>query len=301
MAVPGSVLLNTLSALYEGKTVTLAERGGNLLIKTPHGTTTIKAQPHEDFPSIPKPTGAKTFTLPAEMLTEGFRSVWYSASISSVKPELSSVYVYPYDGKTYFVATDSFRLAEKAIVSKSGVPEFDALLVPFKNIGEIIRVLEQVRGDVSVSLTQNQISFSFDETYLTSRLVDGTFPDYKQIIPKEFVTEATVLKQDLLNILKKTTVFSDNFHQVRFKLDPEKKVFTLSSKNSDVGEAIDDVPASLSGDPLEISFNYKYLLDVFQSIHTDSVTLSFSGKSRPLVIRGVAEPSFLYLVMPMNK
>lgn len=301
VAVPGSVLLNTLSTLYEGKTVTLSVKDGNLIVKTGSGTTTIKAQPHDDFPTIPQAVGAKHFGVKASVLLEGLRAVWYSASVSSVKPELSSVYVYPYDKKVYFVATDSFRLAEKSVPVKGSVPEFDALLIPFKNITEIIRVLERVEDEVRVSLTQNQISFSYGTLYLTSRLIDGSFPDYKQIIPKEKTTEVVVLKQDFINVLKKTTVFSDNFNQVRIKLDPEKKVFTVSSKNNDVGETVDNVHASLSGEPLEISFNYKYIVDAFQALHTDSITLSFSGLSRPMIMQGSSDTSFLYLVMPMNK
>lgn len=301
VAVSGSVLLNTLSALSGEKTVVLTLKEGNLFVKSKGGATTIKAQSHDDFPTIPEPGGVK-ITLAKDILHEGLKSVWYSASVSSVKPELSSVYVYMYDKKLYFVATDSFRLAEKSVPLKGGVPEFESFLIPFKNIPEIIRSFEYGEGGtVDLSLTQNQVSFVYDTFYLTSRLVDGSFPDYKQIIPKEFVTEAVLLKQDFVAVLKKATVFSDNFHQVRMKIDPGKKFFTLSAKNSDVGESTDTLPAALTGDVLEISFNYKYILDAFQSLHTDSVSLSFAGMSKPMVIRGVSDPSFLYLVMPMNK
>jgi len=301
VAVPGLVLLNTLNALYEGNIVTLSVDEGNLIVKTVGGSTTVKAQPHEDFPNIPQAVGAKSFNIEAKVLLEGFRAVWYSASVSSIKPELASVYVYLYNKKIYFVATDSFRLAEKAVPVSGSVPEFDPILIPFKNITEIIRILDLVEGEVKVSLTPNQLSFSFGSLYLTSRLIDGSFPDYKQIIPKEYTTEVVVLKQDFINVLKKTIIFSDNFNQIRIKLDPEKKMFVISSKNSDVGETKDDVHASLSGEPLEISFNYKYINDAFQALHTDSISLSFSGLSKPMIMRGVSDPSFLYLVMPMNK
>ena len=301
VAVPGHILLNTISSLYEGKTINLSISGGNLVVKTPNGTTTIKAVPHEDFPTIPHPEGAKNFHLPKEVLLTGLKSVWYSASLSSIKPELSSVYVYPHDKKIYFVATDSFRLAEKAVPVKGLVPDFDHILIPFRNIVEIIRVLEFAEGDVLVSIAQNQISFSYGSTYLVSRLIDGSFPDYKQIISKEVTTEAVVLRQGFINVLKKTTIFSDSFNQIRFKIEPEKKMFVISSHNNDVGETIDNLNAALTGDSLEISFNHKYIIDCFQSLNADSVSLSFGGLSRPMVIRGVADNSFLYLVMPMNK
>jgi len=301
VAVPGNILLNTIMSVYDGKNITLSLSSGNLVIKTPNSTTTIKAIPHEDFPSIPRPEAAKNFHLPKENLLIGLKSVWYSASLSSIKPELSSVYVYQYDKKIYFVATDSFRLAEKTTPTKGAVPDFDHLLIPFRNLGEIIRVLEHSEDDVLVSIAQNQISFSYGTTYLVSRLINGAFPDYKQIIPKEVTTEVVILKQDFINTLKKTTIFSDSFNHIRFKIDPEKKLFTVSSHNSDVGETVDNVHAALSGEPLEISFNYKYIMDCFQSLNADSISLSFSGLSRPMVMRGVSDASFLYLVMPMNK
>ena len=122
-----------------------------------------------------------------------------------------------------------------------------------------------------------------------SRLIDGSFPDYKQIISKEVTTEAVVLRQDFINVLKKTTIFSDSFNQIRFKIEPEKKMFVISSHNNDVGETIDNLNAALTGDSLEISFNHKYIIDCFQSLNADSVSLSFGGLSRPMVIRGVAD------------
>ncbi len=301
VAVSGSVLQHTLSSIYEGKTVSLSIKDGNLLVSTTNSKTLIKAQPHEDFPTIPHPQDAQVFKIDPHVFIDGIKSVWYSASLLSIKPELSSVYIYQYDKKIYFVSTDSFRLAEKYIPIKNSIPEFDPILIPFKNVPEIIRILENSDEEVEVAMTQNQISFSYDSVYITSRLIDGTFPDYKQIIPKDIKTEVVVLKQDVVSVLKKTTIFSDTFNQLRFNTQVAQKRFTISSKNTDIGETVDIVHAAISGESLEISFNHKYLTDCFQAIHSDSVSFSFGGLSKPLVIRGVSDTSFLYLVMPMNK
>lgn len=300
IAVPSSIFSNTILSLQNTELVSLESENDNLTVKTRSGKTTIKALPYEDFPTLPLVEGGGSHSIEADVFIRGFQAVWYSASLSAVKPELGSVYVYGKGKKILFVATDSFRLAEK-IIPKDIPDSFGSFLIPFRNVPEIIRVLERAEGDTTVAWNDHQISFSFDKVYLTSRLVNGSFPDYKEIIPKETTTEAIVLKQDIITTLKKTTIFSDKFNQIRFKIEPKKKQFTVYSQNADVGETTDSVPAALSGDPLDIAFNHKYLTDCFPSINADSVSLNFAGVSRPLVIRGVSDPSFLYLVMPMNK
>ncbi|MBM2817459.1 MAG: Beta sliding clamp, partial [Parcubacteria group bacterium] len=199
-----------------------------------------------------------------------------------------------------FVATDSFRLAEKIIKIEKDDNQF-SILVPLKNIPEIIRIFEEFSGEVSICLSKNQISFSDNYNYIVSRLIDGVFPDYKQIIPKEIKTEAIVLKQDLISTLKISNIFSDKFNQVNIKILPSKKVFEITTKNSNIGENTNTVPASLSGDDISVNFNYKYIIDCIQSIDSDSVSLSFNGVSKPMTIRGISDKSFTYIVMPMNK
>ena len=148
---------------------------------------------------------------------------------------------------------------------------------------------------------KNQISFSSDNVYLTSRVIDGVFPDYRQIIPKTSSTNVVLLKQDLLNALKLSNIFSDKFNQVNLKLSPKEKVFELSSANNDIGENKTYLDAALTGESIELSFNYKYFLDCFQSISTDSLSIKFSGAGSPLVVSPLGDTSFIYLIMPMNR
>lgn len=301
VAVPGSVLSNLISNIQNDKNVTLETVDNNLQIKTDHSKTLIKSYPFDDFPTIPKVSDGMSFSLDSKKLVKGFKSVWFSSSLSSVKPELSSVYVYINDNDLIFVATDSFRLAEKKIKIEKDYENNFNILIPLKNIPEITRIFEEFNGDVDVCLSKNQISFSDNENYIVSRLIDGVFPDYKQIIPNETKTEATVLKQDLLSVLKISNIFSDKFNQVNIKILPSKKVFEITTKNSNIGENINTVPASLSGEDISVNFNYKYIMDCMQSIDSDSVSLSFNGISKPMTIRGVSDKSFTYIVMPMNK
>ena len=302
LAVPASILSSFVSQISgDDQIVKIEDVEQNLLISTQKTKGTIKTQAFDDFPSIPRVVDGKNISLSAEAFLKGLKSVWYSSSISSVKPELSSVYVYKDGQNLVFVATDSFRLAEKK-VKLNGNVDFGDILIPFKNIPDIIRVLESIKGDVEVSLNKNLISFSSGDLYLVSRLIDGVFPDYRQIIPKTFSTEIVVLKQDLLSSLKMSNIFSDKFNKISFFVDPKAKIFKIQTKNSDIGENNTTVDASLAGDSIEINFNYKYIADSFQSIDSDSLTMQFSGTNRAMVIKPISgDQSFMYLAMPMNR
>jgi len=298
LAVPGSVLNAIFSNISQNENVQLENEDGNLLIKTKKSKIKIKCTSHEDFPTIPMVTGS-SFEIESKKLTEGIKAVSYSSSVSDIKPEISSVFMYVNQDNLVFVSTDSFRLAEKKIKIK-GLEETLHILIPFKNIGEILRVFGEFQGVIKVCFNKNQISFSSDNIYLTSRVIDGIFPDYRQIIPKDFTTDVVVLKQDLLNALKLSNIFSDKFNQVNLKISPKEKVFELSSANNDVGENKTYLDAVINGVNIELSFNYKYFLDCFQSITTDSISIKFSG-GKPIVISPISDSSFTYLIMPMNK
>lgn len=300
VAVPGSILSSVVGTAPAAVPVTLSLEEKHLSVTHTGSQTNIKTVEAEDFPSLPRVEGGTSITMQAEDFIRGLRAVSYCASTSSIKPELGSVYVQFQGSRVVFVATDSFRLAEKTITVKTAVPE-GSVLLPIRNVPDIVRVLEQKKGDVNIQYNEHQISFSFDTVFLTSRLVEGAFPDYKKIVPQESVTEATMLKQDLLLALKKTGIFSDRFHQVKFDIDPKKKMCTVHADSDEVGETTDEIAATLKGEPIQVSFNQRYVSDCFQSIGTDSVTLFLAGTGRPMIIRGVSDSSFFYLVMPMNK
>jgi len=300
IAVPAT----TLSGFLEnsvGEEVEFVATQEKLKAKSGGASVSINTVSHEDFPTLPKTTG-KSVEISSQKIKEGFGSVWYAASSSSMKPELSSVFVSFNNKKIVFASTDSFRLAEKTIQT-DGVDEFPTLLIPFKNVVEIIRDLDSTDENTIVKITasENQASFSFKDLYITTRLVDGTFPDYKQIIPKEHTTEVVVLKQDLLQALKVTNVFVNRFNQVTFIIDPQKKKFIIETTGAETGESSISLSTSLSGEPLKIGFNQKYITDSFQSIKGDSVTLQLSGVGKPMVIKSVSDPTFIYLTMPMSR
>jgi DNA polymerase III subunit beta len=299
LAISGSVLNAVFSNISQNENIFIESENENLIIKTKKSKIRLKSQSHEDFPTIPRVEGS-SFEIEIKKLIDGIKSVYYSSSVSDIKPEISSVFFYTNENNLVFVATDSFRLAEKKIKMKE-IDEILGIIIPFKNVGEIIKVFGETEGSIKVCFNKNQISFTSDNIYLTSRLIDGIFPDYKQIMPKDFSTEVVVLKQDLLNALKLSNIFSDKFNQVNILIKPKEKVLEFSSANNDVGENKTYLDAVMKGEEVSLGFNYKYFTDCFASIGTDSVAIKFSGSSKPIVISPVSDTSFTYLVMPMNK
>jgi DNA polymerase-3 subunit beta len=302
IAIPAHTISSFISQITDQDGVVRMELvSGNLRITSAKSKVVIKTVPHEDFPSIPRVSDGKKTVISADVFLKGLKSVYYSASISSVKPELSSVYIYKNGEYLVFAATDSFRLAEKKVKIPSSTA-FDDTLIPFKNITDVTRIIEDIGVDVTIHSNKNLISFEANGIYLTSRIVDGTFPDYNQIVPKNYSTEAVTLKQDVINAIKVSNVFTDKFNQVRFIIDPKGKAFEIHTKNADIGENITAVDAALSGEKVEINFNGKYISDCFQSIDADSVSFQLSGMNKPMVIRPASgDGTFMYLVMPMNR
>ena len=298
VVIPGNILSGILSEKGTKGDISLSLEEGNLRVKIGANSSLIKALPGDDFPSLPHVEGGSKFSIEISSFIQGLKNVSYSSSQSTIKPELSSVYITGSDNGLVFVATDSFRLGEKIIPTKVSI---EGLLIPHQNIPDIIRVLDDGGEQVTVEFTDNQIAFRCDHIYLTSRLTDGTFPDYKQIIPKDYVCEVTMLREEVFSALKKTTLFTDSFNQLEILVDSKKNSVSFSSENADIGKTVEEVQATIDGEGITARFNHRYVIDCFQSLHSDSVSFHFSGPSKPMIIRGVSDQSFLYLVMPMNR
>jgi len=300
VAIQGKVFLAYLNNLSDGDMLSAHLKDGILHVSSQRAKARIKSVPLDDFPIIPKVKDGHEGILDAGEMVLGLKSVAFACGAQSMKPELASVYVYSDGSELVCATTDSFRLAEKRISTNKRIPAL-SVLIPYRNVLEIIRFLEQEKGDVSVVYNQNQITFESKTSFISSRVVDGVFPDYKQIIPKESKTKALVLKKDLMHALKTTVVFSDKFSMVSFILNMNDKKLTLTTKNNDVGESEYEVEVSGEGSDISLNFNQRYVSDCFGSINTESLSLEFNGPGKPLLIRGAGDKSFLYVVMPMNK
>jgi DNA polymerase-3 subunit beta len=173
-------------------------------------------------------------------------------------------------------------------------------MIPQKNALELARICDQIEADPELITDENSCALQFPSgVYVSSRLVTGSFPDYVQIIPKEFITHATVLKDDLLKSFKKTSTFLNKFRQVSLMVTDTS--VTISSQNKDVGHTTDTIKATVDGDEISLNFNQQYIMDPLSHISDDSIKLSFAGVGRAVIIQGVNDKNLRYLVMPMNK
>lgn len=299
LSLPATILREITASLSGSGTLTLETTGDTAKISSGSLKSTLKTLPHEDFPSLEASDSPKTsFKLPGALLKSLIQSVATCASPSTVRPELASVLISAEGGVVKAVATDSFRLAEKKMSIAGSVKPF-SMLIPAKNATDIAGTIPD--DEVEVQADEHQASFKWAQGAVITRLVAANYPDYAQIIPKTASAEAQVLKKDFEASLRRTAVFSDAFQKIRLGFDPAKKQLNLSARNNDVGESSEQLPGALSGDALELSFNYRYLQTPLTLIGAESLTLSAAGIGRALIVRGAGDTSFLYLVMPMNQ
>jgi DNA polymerase-3 subunit beta len=281
IAVPTSTLLQTIQYMT-GKEVELQIEDTTLTVEGSGSRTSIKSIPYEEFPVIPH-IEAKGQEVQASLFALGIKTTAFAASVSSIKPELGSIYVsQKKEHSLTFVATDSFRLMEKTVPQKNFILD-EPILLPFKNALELARVCETRDGNPLFKVNENQCALEFaDGVYVTSRLTSGSFPDYEQIIPKEYSTHSTLLKNDLLNAFKKTNIFLNKFLQV--SLVVTKSHVTVSANSGEVGTTTESINAQTDGEEITLNFNQRYLAECLPHVSDESITLHFAGIGRPLVI-----------------
>lgn len=299
VAVKGDVFSSILNMIPKKENISLELKDDFLVIESKQQSLDIKTIKNEDFPTIPYTTG-ESFKIDIEKLLNCLNSVYFNASVSDIKPEISSVYLYSNNGYLYSVSTDSFRLSEKKIQVKN-LPETLSLIIPIKNCIDIIRILSGEKGEVSVFFTKNQISIKGDDFYITSRVVDGIYPDYKQIVPKESKTNIILLTTDIINSLKLSSIVSDKFNQVFFIIDSENKEFIINTKNNDTGSSSLKTDCTIKGQSISVSYNLKYLTECLSNINTDSVSFEILDQNKPLIVKPIGDDSFISLIMPMNR
>lgn len=299
VAVSGAAL-NTFLSGVSAQQVLLSTAGSGFVVSSGNASATFKTFPHDDFPSFAAPKG-KGHSFPTTELVRGLKSVLYSAAVSSVRPELGSIYIASEGQGVVFAATDSFRLAEQVVFPPQEV-SLPTTLLPAKNAGELLRILSEAESDTAMVESDNgHFIVMTNGLVFTSRVVDGAFPDYKQIIPKEAKTTVTLLKEDFGRALQLTSALSEKTNQISLSVPEKGKELTLSVKNAEVGEGASALPAAITGEAFDASFNARYLSDCLGAIPESSITLSFAGPGKPLVITGAGSKHFRYIVMPMNR
>lgn len=299
VAIPATVLQQIAGSLTSEGKITLEHTGDIAHLTSGTNKSAIKTVPYDDFPSISFPENKKNkINLSGILLRNLFSSIAPCASSSTVRPELASVYFSIEGGTLTVVATDSFRLAEKKIPLNNNGTQ-GKFLIPAKNTLEIAQALPD--DDIDIFFDEHQCAFVSSIGTVVSRLTNATYPDYRQIIPKESIVEAIVLRKDFETALKRTTIFSDSYQKIRISLNPKKNQLSFFAKNTDVGESSETLPAHILGSILDLSFNHRFLSTALTLTSTESISLLAAGIGRPLIIKGVGDASLLYLVSPMNQ
>ncbi|TAK89100.1 DNA polymerase III subunit beta [Patescibacteria group bacterium] len=302
ITVPAKLLGEFVANLPSGKNLDLETTDANLTITTPNYNSHMNGIAAEEFPATPEVSTKPILTLPSELLREAIAQVVVAAAPDESRPVLAGVYMYIDEGQLVLVSTDSFRLAEyKLPLPKQADTELQAI-IPTRTMQELVRILGESEGDVAMYIADNQVMFQVDDTELVSRLIEGKFPDYQQIIPSNEETRATLATVDFTRITKMAHLFArENGGNIRIEVQAEGELRILSSA-AQVGDNTSSSPCEVAGDDNEISLNASYLTDALTAIKTKKVSISMSGKLNATVIKpdGNDAPNYLHIIMPVR-
>lgn len=311
ITVPVNILTSFISCLPQ-KPVTITAHNNILSIECENYTTQIKGQSSEEFPIIPGTPEGESVSINSALLCRGLSQVVDISIPSTTRPEISGIYcVFRKDGFR-LVATDSFRLGEKTIYFEKPVAlenEY-AVILPQKTAKELINIFSEKEGEVKIFFGSNQILFEYpmDETkhpqiHLSSRLIEGSYPNYQEIIPQHFKTQLTLDKNEFLNQIKAASLFGGKTNEIKFKFVPKKEIVEVFSQNPEFGEYRSFLPAKIKGKEGEIAFNYKFLADGLLNIKSSEILfeLDLDKEEAPGVLKPVGDTSYIYVVMPIRK
>lgn len=298
-------LIDSLSA----EKVILKTEEKNLLIEADDETfrAQIKAMDPEEFPIIPEPEVKETITIKASKLIPGLSRVAEVAATSMVKPEISGIYFRFSGNQLKMVATDSFRLAEETIVLDNEVEKEMAFILPQRSCREVVNIFGDQDSDVKIYLSTNQILF---ETMMTetshpkinffSRLIDGEYPNYQEIIPQEFRTKATIARPEFLQGLKAASLFSNKINEVKIVLKPGKQEIETQTQSQEIGQSSSILKAKIEGEESEVSFNWRFLADGLNQIKDKEIIFALSKDDGPVLLQSKENKNYFYLLMPLR-
>lgn len=296
ICIPAKILSGFVNNSGNGKIEAVLNNENILRIKKDNYKADILTVDAKNFPIIPKIKSNKKIKLNQKELKMGLNKVLNCVAISDLKPEITGIYFnFKKDGLK-LAATDSFRLAEKNI-NIDGLAGSNFIL-PAKTSQELSRLLKDSDVDVFLFIDDNQIMFEFDNIQIFSKLIDGQYPNYEQIIPKNFKTKAIINKQEFLNALKIASIFCGKNNDIKLIINKNK--IEVISRDSEKGENINELSAQIEGERLEVAFNYKYLIDGLSNFEDEEIIFSFNEKNAPALILGLKEKGYNYVVMPIR-
>ncbi|HKB95137.1 MAG TPA: DNA polymerase III subunit beta [Gaiellaceae bacterium] len=296
LVLPGKTLVD-IARLLPGDEVTIEHRPSESVVHVTAGSAayTLNTYNPEDFPRLPELDAISTFAVDRESLLETIQRVARAASRDESRPVLTGILVQFGGGKLIMAATDSYRLAVKETSFSGTVPDLEAI-VPSRSLQELARIAGS--GDeVEIGVQENQVLFSTDGVWLTTRRIDGQFPNYRQLLPESFEYELTLPRDELLDVIRRASVMIQRSTPLQLRFADGE--LTVIARTHEVGESKESLPAAFTGEPLEIGFNADFLRDGLELLDSDDVRVKLISPLRPAVIQGEGD-DFTYLVMPIR-
>ncbi|MDD3046334.1 MAG: DNA polymerase III subunit beta, partial [Candidatus Pacebacteria bacterium] len=308
ITIPAKILTQVINNISDEK-IEIEDKNDTLFIKTKSFKTQIKGYTSDDFPIIPQFSKEECIEISAQELKESLVDVVDIASLSQIRPEISGIYFVFKKDSVNLVATDSFRLVERTVKSnnyKNSFNEEIKFILSQKTTKEVINVIQENTGLVKIYYSESQILFEttlnevdHPEIDLISRQIEGNYPAYKEIIPKEYKTRIIVPKDELVKQIKLAGLFAGKINEVKFKNDD--KNLEILSQDIELGENSSILEAKIEGETTEISFNYKFILDGVNRVKTKNVLLELQGPSGAGVIKAEEGIDYIYVVMPIKR
>jgi DNA polymerase III subunit beta len=296
VVIPGRLLVDLARLLPESE-VSIAHRLEDGVVEVTCGSAHYKLHTYgiEDFPRLPDPAAASLYTIDRPALVETAVKVGRSASRDESRPVLTGILVRFEAGKVVMAATDSYRLSVKETPLEGEAPELEAI-VPARALGELARIA-QGEGELRLGVHENQVVFTIDGTILTTRRIDGQFPNYSQLLPETFEHELKISRDELLDVVRRVAVMSQRNSPLRLSFAEGE--LTVVAQTQDLGEARESMPVPFAGEPLEIGFNPEFLREGIESVEAEELRLKLISPLRPGLLQAESD-DFWYLIMPIR-
>ncbi len=308
ICIPIKILSSFVNSLPEKKIFIETDKNNNLKVECGSYNTKIKGLDSEDFPIIPKVENGEEIIINNKKFCQAINQIINIPSTSSTKPEITGIFLSFQEKLIKMVATDSFRLAEKKIPVKTGLSKEHSLILPQSAAKELMGILSDESGNLKIRFSPNQILFQhvFDETSqsgvkFTSRLVEGKYPNYQEIIPDKYKTTVKVNREEFLNQARSASLFSGKVNEVKIKTEKKGNKVKISSQDTDLGEHKSFLKGSVKGKDISISFNHRFLIDGISQIPTDEISFELTTQEGPAALKPVGgKNNYLYIIMPIK-
>ncbi|HEY6662415.1 MAG TPA: DNA polymerase III subunit beta [Sphingomicrobium sp.] len=297
--VSAHTLFDIVRKLPEGSQVELSAAEGKMQVNAGRARFSLSTLPRDDFPVIAEGELPTRFELPAATLRQIIEKTRFAISSEETRYYLMGIFLHVIDDQLRAAATDGHRLARVTVARPDGADGMPDVIVPRKAVAELYRLLEELEGTVEISLSPTKVRFGLGSAVLTSKLIDGTFPDYNRVIP---TANDKLLKLDpksfSAGVDRVSTIASEKTRAVKMSVDRDK--VTLSVTSPENGLATEEVPADYGSDGIEIGFNARYLLDILGEIDGDTVEVHLADAAAPTLLRENDKSNALYVLMPMR-